>query len=128
MSTADASLSDDTRAVQAESRYLALLHGPWGSAAAPLFRTARDATQLITVALRHGDLSAEQRQELGHFRLQQFVLWGWYDLDASVLQTARSDPAFATLLPETIHVITGTLDGRLLAYMCVEPAAWPHGR
>ncbi len=116
-----------TQTNRAESSYPALLIEPWESSATPLFRASRDATGLITVALRHGDLSQAQRDELGRFRLAQFVLWGWYDPEADMVRAARSDPAFDALSSETIHVLTGMLDGRVLAYMCVEPASWPRG-
>jgi hypothetical protein len=128
MATSDPPLSSTLQAAQQQqstAHYPALLHGPWETSTTPLFRVARGDSGLVTVALRHDSLSEIQWQGLGHFRLQQFLLWGWYDAESPSLRTTQCDPAFEVLPPETLHVLSGTHDGRILAYCCLEPATWP---
>ncbi len=75
------------------------------------------------MAIRQDALDAAQRQLLSEFRLHQYALCGWYDLEVLAAQRFDHDPAFEALPDGTIHVLVGGPDDRLLAYFCMQPAA-----
>jgi hypothetical protein len=82
----------------------------------------RAGTGLLSAAVRHAALSGAQRAALGEFRLHQSVLSQLYDAAFVVRHGLTTDPACDTLPGDTIHVLVGMPDGRLLAYFCMQPA------
>src|SRR5215831_1875889 len=111
---------DLLRAEQAIARYPELLGGPWNEST--LYQRDREGTDLTVVAIRHAALSPAQAAALSEFRMQQYVLWGWYDLRILSESQFRTDPAFTRLPSDALHVLAGTRDGCLLAYFCMTPA------
>jgi hypothetical protein len=82
----------------------------------------RAGTGILSAAVRHAALSAAQRAALSEFRLQQSVLAQLYDAAFVVRHGLTTDPGCDALPDDTIHVIVGMPDGRLLAYFCMQPA------
>lgn len=88
-----------------------------------LFRAERAGSGLMTMAMRHRNLTSRQRAALGVFRLQQFALCGWYDLAVIFERRLLTDPLLAECPDETIHIIVGSQpDCRVLAYFCLQAA------
>jgi hypothetical protein len=116
------------RTDQREAIYPELLAGPWSGEHTVLVQRTRTELELHTVVLRHSALSTDQLQALGEFRLQQFLLCGWYDLNIAAMMHARTDPALAEYAPGDMHILIGDArDHRLLAY-CALQAALPQPR
>ncbi|MBF6591293.1 MAG: hypothetical protein IVW57_12310 [Ktedonobacterales bacterium] len=113
------------RAEQSEALYPHLLAGPWERSGGVLYQRMRTGSGLHTIAVRHDALSEAQFQALSEFRLQQYLLCGYYDPAVISAQGLRTDPALNALPPGTIHVLVGTPDGRLLAYFFMQPAVIP---
>lgn len=108
------------RTAQAQVRYPALLMDLRShSILAPVHR-ARSG--LVTVAVEQRDLGDAALAALGAFRLQQFLLCQWYDLQQVITDQAKCDPQLDHLPTSTIHICSGTPDGRLLAYACLQGA------
>jgi hypothetical protein len=105
-----------------EALYPSLLLTPHASDPAVVYRRERAESRLITVALLHGRLTAEQFEAIGGFRLRQYALCGLYDAHRAARDAGEMDPSLGALAPEAIHVCSGTPDGRLLGYMCMETA------
>jgi hypothetical protein len=101
--------------------YPAVLRTPRSGDPAVVRRHERAQSRLITVALLHGQLTPEQYDDIGAFRLRQYMLCGLYD-PLHATDARAGDPSMETLAPEAIHVCCGTEDGRLLGYMCMETA------
>lgn len=80
---------------------------------------------VVAVAWRHGSLTPERYRGLGTFRLEQFLLWGWYDADIVARRGWELDPAFGNLPDDAIHVVVGNREGRILAYFDMQPAVIP---
>lgn len=115
----------DQEAVQIqehEARYPELLFGPWGREDGVLYRRFRAGPKLVAVAVLHDALQPEQRRLLGGFRLRQYALCGLYDVRQVVQNAEGVDPSLEGLSPTAVHILAGTPDGRLLAYMCMETA------
>ena len=91
-------------------------------AGVPVYWRQRRGTGLLSVAVRHATLSPAQLRSLGEFRLHQFVLSRLYDAAFVVRHGLTTDPACDNLPGDTIHVLVGMPDGRLLAYFCMQPA------
>ncbi len=105
---------------QRQARYPDLFTTP---AEAPLLHRVRSGTGLVSMAIRHGSLTARQRAALGVFRLQQFALCGWYDLAEVRKQRLLVDPMLAQCPDRTIHILVGVQsDYRVLAYFCLQAA------
>lgn len=115
--------TEELRAWQTQARYPQLLIEAPEHADGVVYRRVRDGTGLVITALRHDALGPAQAEALAEFRLQQYVLCGWYDLDALDRRGAIADPAFEHLPWNTIHVLAGTASGHLLAYFCMQPAS-----
>lgn len=96
------------RTAQAQARYPSLLEGLRShSLLAPVQRTG---SGLITVAVEQRELGKAALAALGAFRLQQYQLCRWYDLQLDALPAS------------TIHIFSGTSEGHLLAYACLQGA------
>lgn len=80
---------------------------------------------VVAVAWRHGSLTPERYRALGTFRLEQFLLWGWYDAEIVAEEGWDLDPAFGNLPDDAIHVVVGSREGRILAYFDMQPAVIP---
>jgi hypothetical protein len=115
---------DALEARERDALYPALLLSPRAGDAAVVYRRERAESRLITVALAHGLLSPEQHAAIGAFRLRQYALCGLYDVCRAARDTSEMDPSMESLAPEALHVCSGTADGRLLAYMCMETAKY----
>jgi hypothetical protein len=102
--------------------YLAVLRAPQAGDPAVVRHQMRSESRLTTIALLHGQLTPEQHDEIGGFRLRQYLLWGFYDPLYASHAADAVDPAMESLAPEAIHMCCGTEDGRLLGYMCMETA------
>lgn len=113
---------NELRTWQTQARYPQLLIEAPARADGVVYRRVRDGTGLVITALRHDALAPAQAEALAEFRLQQYVLCGWYDLDALERRGTIADPAFEHLPWNTIHVLAGTASGHLLAYFCMQPA------
>jgi hypothetical protein len=88
-----------------------------------LFHAERPGSGLMTMAIRHRNLTARQRAALGVLRLQQFALCDWYDLAVIMKRRLLVDPLLAEEAAETIHIIVGSQpDCRVLAYFCLQAA------
>jgi hypothetical protein len=105
-----------------DAHYPAVLRAPRASDLAVVRHHERAQSRLTTVALLHSQLTPEQYDAIGRFRLRQYMLCGLYDPLYATGAADASDPSLETLAPEAIHVCCGTEDGRLLAYMCMETA------
>jgi hypothetical protein len=121
VAVADEEMLAAIQARQRDARYPMLL------AIAPredgvIFHRIREGTGLVTVAIRHGSLTPDQHTALGEFRLQQYLLCGWYDHDAVMAHSATQDPAFDVMAADTMHIVVGSQDNILLAYFCIQPA------
>ena len=93
------------------------------SAGRSLLRRERAGSGLVSVAWRHGALTARQRAALGVFRLQQFALCNWYEYPEIMKQRLLVDPMLAQCPNGTIHIVVGTqADYRVLAYFCLQSA------
>lgn len=107
---------------QRQARYPDLFTAS-ASAGAPLLHRVRAGTGLVSMALRHGSLTARQRAALGVFRLQQFALCSWYDLTEVRKQRLLVDPMLAQCPEKTIHILVGAQsDYRVLSYFCLQAA------
>lgn len=113
---------DQARRRQAEARYPELFFGPWLRPDGALTYRRRSNIGLVSVAVRHGALTRRQRAALGEFRLQQYILCGWYDAERVKVRRLRADPALEQLSDDDIHVLAGTERGHLLAYFCMQHA------
>ncbi len=114
------------RNAQRMARYPELLTK---SAQSLLFRRREEepaGSGLVVNAIRHADLSDAQRHALGVFRIHQCLLWEWYDPALALTWRITSDPALDVSPRDTYHVLVGTRDGMILAYITLEPA--PDGR
>jgi hypothetical protein len=87
-----------------------------------LYVRRRPYTDVVAIALRHADLTTEQLCALNEFRLDQFQLCGFYDQEYVNAHAIREDPDLYVLPPDTIHLMVGASDGRLLAYSYIQPA------
>lgn len=108
------------RTAQAQARYPSLLEGLRShSLLAPVQRTG---SGLITVAVEQRELGKAALAALGAFRLQQYQLCRWYDLQRVAADRAERDPQLDALPASTIHIFSGTSEGHLLAYACLQGA------
>ena len=55
--------------------------------------------------------------------MHQYLLCGLYDAGYAMRHGLVTDPAFASTPGDTVHVLVGTDDAKLLAYFCIQPAA-----
>ncbi len=114
---------EELRAWQTQARYPELLIEAPARAGGVIYRRIREGTELVVTALRHVALTPSQAHALAEFRLQQYVLCGWYNLEALDRREVTTDPAFEHLPWNTVHVLAGTSSGQLLAYFCMQPAS-----
>ena len=114
--------TEELRAQQTQARYPELLIEAPARRDAVVYRRVREGTGLVITAICHFGLTPAQARSLAEFRLQQYVLCGWYELDALERRGATTDPAFEHLPWNTVHVLAGTASGQLLAYFCMQPA------
>lgn len=117
------------RIQEREAQYSELLLGPWAHDDGVLYRRLCPGPELVVVAVRHDALVPAQRRMLGAFRVRQYALCGLYDVSQVLDDAAEVDPSLEMLAPNAVHVLAGTPEGRLLAYMCMETAQYsPQGR
>jgi hypothetical protein len=88
---------------------------------APLYFKRRSGSGLVSMALRHSALNAAQVRELNEFRLDQYTLCGFYDLAYLQERQLERDPDLLDLPSDTIHIVIGTSNGRILAYSYMQP-------
>ena len=87
----------------------------------PLYCKRRSGSGLVAMALRHSALNDAQVRELNEFRLDQYTLCGFYDLASLQERQIERDPDLLELPPDTIHIVIGTSNGRILAYSYIQP-------
>lgn len=78
-----------------------------------------------TYAIRHDMLPADAMHEFGEFRIDQYALAGLYDTSKIAQHGYRTDPALTGLAGNTIHVISGTSGGQVLACCSIVPPKGP---
>lgn len=108
------------RAFQAQARYPALLTGLRGRE--DVAYQERCGSGLITVAIEQKLLGDEELKALGAFRLQQYLLCGWYDPQKVLADQAETDPELERMPANALHILTGTADGQILAYCMLQGA------
>lgn len=108
------------RTAQAQARYPALLEGLHSKSL--LTAPHRAGSGLVTVAVEQGRLGEAERMALGAFRLHQYLLCRWYDLQRVSTDQVEYDPQLGHLPASTIHIFSGTAEGHLLAYACLQGA------
>jgi hypothetical protein len=86
-----------------------------------LYFKRRPGSSLVTIALRHSALTEPQVRALNEFRLDQYTLCGFYDLRYLRDHWIERDPDLLELPPDTIHIMVGAGDGRVLAYSYLQP-------
>ncbi|HEV2236324.1 MAG TPA: hypothetical protein VGR57_06640 [Ktedonobacterales bacterium] len=118
----DAAEREALAAREREALYPDLLLTPRAGDPAVVLRRERAESRLITVALWHGQLTPARFAAIGGFRLRQYALCGLYDAYRAAHDASGLDPSLDALAPAAIHVCSGTPDGRLLGYMCMETA------
>ena len=87
----------------------------------PLYCKRRSGSGLVAMALRHSATNDAQVRELNEFRLDQYTLCGFYDLADRQERQIERDPDLLELPPDTIHIVIGTSNGRILAYSYIQP-------
>jgi hypothetical protein len=110
----------DTLKQQTEALYPHLFLGPWAHRSGVLDYQLRRSSQLVAVAVRHDALTASQVRAIGEFRLQQYLLYRLYEAAKIRAHHVTTDPSIGDLPGETIHVLVGTTQGRILAYLSLE--------
>lgn len=108
------------RTTQTQARYPGLLAGLLSQNV--LASRCRAGSGLVTVAVEQGMLGEADLAALGTFRLHQFQLCHWYDFQRIEADRATSDPQLDHLPANTIHIFSGTAEGHLLAYACLQSA------
>jgi molybdopterin/thiamine biosynthesis adenylyltransferase len=78
-----------------------------------------------TYAIRHDMLPDDAMQEFGEFRIDQYALAGLYDTSKIAQHGYRTDPTLTGLAGNTIHVISGTSGGQVLACCSIVPPKGP---
>jgi hypothetical protein len=101
---------------QASARYPELLCLTPRQHDQAIYERRRPYTDIVAVALRHDDLSDAQMRALDEFRLDQYLLCGFYDAAYIDAHQITHDPDLYTLPRDTIHLMVGASDGRFLAY------------
>ena len=89
-----------------------------------LFQRARPSG-LWAYAIRHDALDADALTEFGEFRIDQYALAGLYDTTKIAQRGYRTDPSLANLPEQTVHVLSGTNNGQLLACCSIVPPTGP---
>ncbi|HEY7094544.1 MAG TPA: hypothetical protein VH393_15280 [Ktedonobacterales bacterium] len=92
-----------------------------GQEAGLLYFKRRVGSGLIATALRHSSLTEPQIRALNEFRLDQYTLCGFYDLQYLRDHRIERDPDLLELPPDTIHIVVGANNGRILAYSYMQP-------
>lgn len=93
-----------------------------------LYYKRRPENGLITVVIQHIALTREQREALGRFVFHQLLITGQYSLRLAQQRQIVSDPEIAQLSSTDAHVLCGTEDGKLLAFMEIQHARFgPRG-
>lgn len=111
---------------QANARYPALLRlGERDQGV--LFRQEHPKAGLITVAVEQAALPGPLLRALGEFRLQQFLLCGWYEAARALADQAQTDPQLTRVPASSVHLLTGTPEGQILAYCLLQAAAQEEG-
>jgi hypothetical protein len=86
-----------------------------------LYARSRPHIGIVAVALRHSDLTSAQMRALDEFRLDQYLLCGFYNEDYVETHHITHDPDLHALPRDTIHLMVGTSEGRFLAYSYIQP-------
>jgi hypothetical protein len=82
----------------------------------------RQGTGVIVQMLQHSQLTAEQWEAIGEYRLDQYVLAGLYDVDRVNELGLTADPNLLHLPDSTVHLVVGDSEHHLLCYASFEPA------
>jgi hypothetical protein len=96
---------------QASKRYACLFSGaPTGTTSSnrsilPLFHWKRRGTGIAVRFLQHGQLTSEQLEAIGEYRLQQYILAGMYDGRAAAELGLTTDPALHQTFDSTVAKI-----------------------
>jgi hypothetical protein len=106
---------------QKRAQYPELLSVASPQEAGPLYDRRRSGSGLIAVARRHSGLTDAQKSALSEFRLDQYTLCGFYDQEYLRDHQITHDPDLDELPPDTIHIVIGSSDGRVLAYSYIQP-------
>jgi hypothetical protein len=116
---------------QASRRYSCLLSGvPTGSTSSnrsipELFHWKRRGTGITVRFLRHGQLTGEQLEAIGEYRLEQYILAGMYDGQIASELGLTTDPALHRAFDSTLHLVIGDDEDHLLCYVSFEVAHLP---
>jgi hypothetical protein len=85
----------------------------------------RPGTGIIVRMILHEELTAEQLDAIGEYRLDQYILAGLYDDERAAELGLTSDPNLVDLPGSTVHLLVGDAWHRLLCYASFEPAHIP---
>jgi hypothetical protein len=85
----------------------------------------RRGTGIIVRMIQHRQLTQEQLDAIGEYRLDQYILAGLYDLQRVTELGLTTDPNFVNLPDSTIHLLVGDAEYHLLCYASFEPAHIP---
>jgi hypothetical protein len=116
---------------QASKRYSCLFSGvPTGPTSSnrsvlPLFHWKRRGTGIAVRFLQHGQLTSEQLEAIGEYRLEQYILAGMYDGRAASELGLTTDPALHHTFDSTLHLVIGDEEHHLLCYVSFEVAHLP---
>ncbi len=83
----------------------------------------RSDTGLSVITTPHGALLDDERAALARYRLEQYVLAGFYRADLTIDVGIREDPSMALLNPDDVHIIVATTDGIIASYLCLQRAS-----
>jgi hypothetical protein len=116
---------------QASKRYSCLFSDvPTGTTSSnrsvrPLSHWKRRGTGIAVRFLRHGQLTSEQLEAIGEYRLEQYILAGMYDGRAASELGLTTDPALHQTFDSTLHLVIGDDEDHLLCYVSFEVAHLP---
>jgi hypothetical protein len=75
--------------------------------------------------LQHGQLTGEQLEAIGEYRLEQYILAGMYDGGAAAELGLTTDPVLHQTFDSTLHLVIGDEEDHLLCYVSFEVAHLP---
>lgn len=108
-------------AKQADKRY-ASLFTPISNDDTPVPSWQRQGTGITVTIIQHDNLTEEQFEAIGEYRLEQYILAGLYDEQRTTELGLTVDPNLLSLPGSTIHVLVGDCHNHLLCYASFEPA------
>ncbi len=82
----------------------------------------RPRTGIAVQLIQHGQLTPEQFEAIGEYRLEQYVLAGLYDGKRVTELGLTTDPTLVGALDSTLHLVIGDTEHHILCYVSFELA------